>query len=889
MLLDDLHPELVKKLGPRLMRRIHRLESETGGRDKWLEKKLAETQDAAMRHPEDAQAQYALGNLLVQMGRPADAEQAYTKAISLQGRYLDARYALARLQNDQGRYDEALAALDQILKMDPYYYDAYLEKGYALARKDLFEEAVAAQAEGRKLREGSAIKGDLWQQSASSLEESEPLGNPLQTRGRAPTPAPDAVELLPVSVEFVDQPGYGGVMSQMDKVASSQQYARKSQDTFLQLLAKLGIGQYESRWFVNLVSLNVTYAQLVELLRALNADLRLYRDDICRIELTRGVEALIQGAMLTQNQVRALSNLSPVTVMAQPRSSASLVGADRLWSQGLTGAGRKVAVIDTGVCDAHPDLAGKLTSPPAAQSRLPYVYGEAIQGGNYFYEVAIRPGLTNVVVELVTGLGFGNEQLQSGLVSAKLDLYIYEPESTLRLPIPEKVEEVDGVFFRKSYQFQPRAEGGRYRVHIHGSNVDPGNTPWRGALFKLSAKDMTNYPGETLNFVGPQDDHAHGTHVAGVVAGTGASSNGTYKGVAPGAWLVSAKVLSYAGATEEADLLSAIEWAATQGVDVINISFGSFDEFCEGDCVICNAANKAVQDYRMVVVVAAGNEGELGAGRITCPGKAERVITVGSCDASGKKVSDFSSHGPVPGGRNKPDLVAPGEGIISCLSNRHFVSVRNVGGNFEFRPLTPLSTNSSYIGLSGTSMAAPHVAGAVALLLQADPTLTPERIKEILMKTAIPLPGVDPTAQGAGLLNLVAALKAVPQVVVDTVSSEQASYAGSPAEVVLNLKLRNNRTDKEFDQLSVDLAVQDADGNVVFADTEAGVDLEPAGEKTLEFKWVAPQFPQPGQYFAVASVHEEFHDFPPVPAGNVLVRRHVDHHLTGALPLFRYS
>jgi len=142
----------------------------------------------------------------------------------------------------------------------------------------------------------------------------------------------------------------------------------------------------------------------------------------------------------------------------------------------LTGAGRKVAIIDTGVCDAHPDLAGKLTAPPAAQSRLPYVYGEAIQGGNYVYEVAIRPGLTEVVVELVTGLEFGHEQLQSGLASAKLDLYIYEPESTRRLPVPETVTNKTACF-PQVLPVSSRAEGGRYRVHIHGSNVDPAILP----------------------------------------------------------------------------------------------------------------------------------------------------------------------------------------------------------------------------------------------------------------------------------------------------------------------------------------------------------------------------------------------------------------------------
>jgi subtilisin family serine protease len=878
MILDDLDPRLVSKIGRRLRKKLESLEEGIGQQEERAEQQLEEAAAEVMARPDDAQAHYRLASQLASVGRLGEAEASYREAIELQPRYVDARYALARLLNDQGRFEDAESELEKVLDMDPWYWDAYFESSYALEKQGRPDDAAQIPDRVRGLRR--QVADEIYGTKSGALPAQSDLEpSRVRSRGAAPIPPPGPQERLTVGVEMVYEPEVDDMASQMKQMETSRQLTRKKQEDFVALLQGLGIDEYDPHWFINIVYVDVTCAQLVSLLHKLNALMDDFGPAIERIDLARPVQAMIQGAILSQNQVQALSGISPVTVRAQPRSSATAIRADRVWARGLTGAGRRIAIIDTGICDEHLDLERKVTFPPAAQFRLPYVYGEAIQGGNYCYHVLIPPQRTDVAIELSTGLEYRHAQLQQGIHSAKLDLYIYEPEGNQPLSVTEEMLETDHTFFRKTYRFAPKKEG-IYRIQLQGSDVDTTDTPWRGVLFKLSAKDLTNYPGDVLHFIGPYDDHGHGTHVAGIAAGTGLSSNGAYKGIAPGASLVCAKVLSYEGAASEVDLIEAIRWAVAEGVDIINISFGTYDEFCDGDCPICRAADRAVKDYRMVVVAAAGNLGP-GENTITCPGKAERVLTVGSCTVDGK-VSEFSSRGPV---KNKPDLVAPGEGIVSCLSNRHFVSVRTGADQVVFQPLTPLSINSSYIGFSGTSMAAPHVAGAAALLLQADPTLTPERIKKILMDTADLLPGFAAADQGKGILNLDKALKAVPKVIVDDITSDQDHYAHDVAEIRLHLKVRNNSA-AQLNNLRVHVSIEDERGKLVFSTLQDHIDMDPGSEVTQQVTWTDPGVPA-GPYYATARVEELVHDFPP--PGTVLVERMVDHYFTGAMPIFRIT
>lgn len=248
------------------------------------------------------------------------------------------------------------------------------------------------------------------------------------------------------------------------------------------------------------------------------------------------------------------------------------------------------------------------------------------------------------------------------------------------------------------------------------------------------------------SFVGGdgQDDHGHGTHVAGIIAGSGEASGGKYRGVAPEALILSAKVLKADGVGMMSDVMAGIEWAVERGAKVINLSLGSPGP-CDGTdalSAMCDAAAKA----GVVVCAAAGNDGPE-PGTVGSPGCAKEVITVGASD-NNDQVADFSSRGPTADGRTKPDILFPGVEIVSCRA----------AGTSMGSPL-----DDFYTSASGTSMATPHASGVAALLLQAYPGLTPAQVKAMMMKSALNL-NLDPNIQGAGRGDALAALETeVPQ------------------------------------------------------------------------------------------------------------------------------
>ncbi len=235
--------------------------------------------------------------------------------------------------------------------------------------------------------------------------------------------------------------------------------------------------------------------------------------------------------------------------------------------------------------------------------------------------------------------------------------------------------------------------------------------------------DRQDFTGE-----GDGDEHGHGTHVASTAAGSGAASAGTYRGVADGADLMDVKVLDRTGAGHMSDAIAGMEYATGNGADILSLSIGASIP-CDGNDAMSLAADTVVE-RGVVVVAAAGNSGPA-AGTITSPGCAENVITVGAVDATDSTAA-FSSRGPTADGRAKPDVVAPGV-LIGAASN-----------------------DGGYTTKSGTSMATPHVAGVAALLLAADPGLSPERVKTVVMETAADI-GEDRYAQGAGRVDAEAA------------------------------------------------------------------------------------------------------------------------------------
>lgn len=253
--------------------------------------------------------------------------------------------------------------------------------------------------------------------------------------------------------------------------------------------------------------------------------------------------------------------------------------------------------------------------------------------------------------------------------------------------------------------------------------------------------DLKDRVAASVDFTGKgeaSDGHGHGTHVASIVAGSGAASGGKYRGVAPDARLYVAKVLDDRGAGRMSNVIAGLEWAAEQRVQVVNLSLGA-DIPCDGTDALSTACD-AVVDLGLVTCVAAGNTGPR-EGTVGSPGCARKVVTVGAT-TDNDQVAAFSSRGPTKDGRVKPDICFPGEGIVAARA-----AGTTMGSVID----------EHYVAASGTSMATPHCAGAVALLLQAEPELTAEQVKTRLMETAVDL-GLDPNAQGAGRADVAEAL-----------------------------------------------------------------------------------------------------------------------------------
>ncbi len=233
--------------------------------------------------------------------------------------------------------------------------------------------------------------------------------------------------------------------------------------------------------------------------------------------------------------------------------------------------------------------------------------------------------------------------------------------------------------------------------------------------------DFAGRVGLTADFSGKGsavDGNGHGTHVASTAAGTGAASGGKYVGVAPGATIMAAKALADNGSGRMSNVMAGLEWAAQNGADVLNLSLGSRGNSDGSDALstMCNA----IVDLGKIMVVAAGNSGPRQS-TIGSPGAAEQVITVGASDDQ-DSVARFSSRGPTADGRVKPDIVAPGSKIVAARAAG--TSVGQVVDEY-------------YTTASGTSMATPHVAGLVALMLRAASGLGPADIKKMLMATSV--------------------------------------------------------------------------------------------------------------------------------------------------------
>ncbi|MBA3805236.1 MAG: S8 family peptidase, partial [Acidobacteria bacterium] len=290
----------------------------------------------------------------------------------------------------------------------------------------------------------------------------------------------------------------------------------------------------------------------------------------------------------------------------------------------------------------------------------------------------------------------------------------------------------------------------------------------------LTSRDFTG-EGRT------DDPYGHGTHVASIAAGNGRISNAEYIGIAPNANIINLRVLNSQGAGTVSWVLSALDWVMANrtlyNIRVINMSLGMPAVDSYRNDPVCRAVRRLV-DAGVVVIASAGNNGKNSSGQkiygqIKSPGNEPSAITIGAANTFGTDVrsddtvASFSSRGPTRsfwtdavGVKHydnliKPDIVAPGNKLIYAEAVDNLLVRLNPQLDAGVSPVD----NRKMMFMNGTSMAAPVAAGAAALLLQANPSLTPNLVKMILMYTAQTLANCNMFEQGAGALNIEGAVR----------------------------------------------------------------------------------------------------------------------------------
>ncbi|HKZ86244.1 MAG TPA: S8 family peptidase [Anaerolineae bacterium] len=299
-------------------------------------------------------------------------------------------------------------------------------------------------------------------------------------------------------------------------------------------------------------------------------------------------------------------------------------------------------------------------------------------------------------------------------------------------------------------------------------------------IFKT--KDLSKRKRASVNFNAAYHDSAdrygHGTFVAGIIAGSGSQSSGKYIGVAPKADIINVRVSDDQGMATETDVVEALQWVLEKkdkyNIRVVNLSLNSSVAQSYHTSPL-DAAVEILWFNGIVVVVAAGNNGST---ELYPPANDPFVITVGAVDdrktptLADDAVATFSAYGTTPEGFAKPDLVAPGVNVVGVLPENDKLNMsRNRGSN---------RVDTNYFRMSGTSMAAPMVSGAVALLLQDEPNLTPDQVKYRLMATANKnWPGYNATTAGTGYLDIYAAVNGTTNESADTgIQASQLLWTG---------------------------------------------------------------------------------------------------------------
>jgi serine protease AprX len=287
--------------------------------------------------------------------------------------------------------------------------------------------------------------------------------------------------------------------------------------------------------------------------------------------------------------------------------------------------------------------------------------------------------------------------------------------------------------------------GGSGTVAVLDTGVDDDHVDLEGQV--ISNEDVRS------NSNDPDDYHGHGTHVGSIVAGTGEGSS-EHVGVAPEAKIRNYKVLGDTGGGDMSVVIKGVE-EASEDSDIMVLSLGAEVDECDGTDPLSRAVDNAAEKG-VAVIVAAGNEGPDGQ-TVTSPGCAEKAFTVGSSHRK-EDVSDFSSRGPTADNRLKPEIVAQGENIMAAEAQ----------------------TREDYTSKSGTSMAAPYVAGAVAVLMEEKETSNSEYYNA-LTETSFTL-NENRYAEGNGNIDIEAAREYISEENSDTGDGDGDSNEDSNGE-----------------------------------------------------------------------------------------------------------
>ncbi len=356
-------------------------------------------------------------------------------------------------------------------------------------------------------------------------------------------------------------------------------------------------------------------------------------------------------------------------------------------------------------------------------------------------------GHVSRVLPLVGGV---SASLPAGAVLAPS--YAVVPNAPVTLasrPVPDGRE---ATAIRTALGLGAAADQGRgVRIAVVDTGVD--DSPEFGA--RLTHLPVDGVPSGV-------DAYGHGTFVAGAAAGSGAASGGRYAGVAPGAQVLDVRVADDQGETDLATVLAGLQVAYDAHADVVNLSMASGSPLPYQIDPLTVALDR-LWTAGTVVVVPTGNDGP-STGSVSSPGSDPTLLTVGALDErltaspDDDVVTQFSGRGPAPQGVAKPDLVAPGQSLVSVRAPGSVVDLANPDA----------SVGTTYFRGSGTSFATAVVSGAAAVLLSERGDLRPDQVKALVTRTAYTAKGLrDARDAGAGGLSLAGALAAATPTVPD--------------------------------------------------------------------------------------------------------------------------